>query len=162
MKGEYEMLTTRTANLSTTMLLAAVNQLQFRPNKSPGIPRLTLYHILEELHRIRALVMIHAPVADAIADRVEGELALKIIRSGGRRRQHGLGRKLPLIEMQQAEIEIKVRLSVLNPGSDARQSLLRFFLFVSAAQQRVAPICAINQAVVIFTKPSRSFKATRS
>src|SRR3981081_3002067 len=88
------------------------------------------------------------PVPNAIAHRIEGQLAFEVLRSRRRRRQHGLCCKLPLVEVQKTQIKIQVWLSVLDSGGDASQYVRRLLLFASTLQRNVKPVRTIDQAVV--------------
>src|ERR1700733_483510 len=118
-----------------SLLLA--EKFHFRAYESPRVPRLTLHHVPEQADGVGGVVMIEAPVAHTIAHRVEGEPAFEILRSRGRRWQHSRCRKLPLIKVEESQIEIQVGLGVLNIGRDSCQSSSRLCLFSRTAQGNI-------------------------
>jgi len=62
-------------------LLPPADELHFRPDESPRVPRLTLHYVPEQTTCLGSVVMIETPVPDAITDGVKGQLSLEIPRS---------------------------------------------------------------------------------
>src|SRR5580658_7743898 len=146
--------------MSIALLPLSTKKLQLRADESPRVPRLTLHHVPEQAHCIGAVVMIDTPVRDAICHRIEGQFTFEILRSRGWRRQHSLCRKLSLIETQELQIKIQMRLGVLDIRRNTRQNLRSLLLLARAAERDIEPVRAIDQAVIALRQRSRSVKGS--
>ncbi len=124
-----------------------VGEFEFGGYEAPGVPGFAFDYVCEEGVGFGGLIVEEVPVADAVADGVEGEGGFGVA-GGGWGWEDGFGGDFALVEVEELEVEEEVGFGVFDVGGDAGEDLGGFRLHAGAGVGVVEPGGAVDQAVV--------------